>query len=188
MLYRATLIALALPALGGCATVVRGTTDTLTIASFPEGATVTSDIPVPTSDSSVNVPGGVYGCDATPCSIEVPRRASGRITVSLDGYRPISYRIVSSATTSNDVLVPGTLIAGLPPGSHVVVGTPQSGQVGLRGASSLTGMATYGAGSVIDAMSGANLNVAPQVVTVFLALIAGATGGDSTDETSPTSP
>lgn len=179
MLHKTLLLTLALTALVGCATVVRGTTDTLTVTTFPEGARVVSDIPVSTEDAT----GGVYVCEPTPCSIEVPRRSVGRLTVSLDGYQTISYRVVSSATTSNDVVPPGALIAGLPPGSYVVVGTPQGGQVGLRGASGLTGLATYGAGSVIDAVSGANLNVAPRSVTVFLAPTTAATGGESTDDT-----
>ncbi|MEO0421163.1 MAG: hypothetical protein AAF184_02435 [Pseudomonadota bacterium] len=188
MMRKALLLALALTALVGCATVVRGTTDTLTVTTFPEGARVVSDIPVSTDDASASASGGVYGCNPTPCSIEVPRRSVGRLTVSLEGYQTISYRVVSSATTSNDVVPPGTLIAGLPPGSYVVVGTPQGGQVGLRGASGLTGLATYGAGSVIDAVSGANLNVAPRSVTVFLAPTTAATGGESTDDTMPAVP
>ncbi len=180
---RALCAGVGLSVLAGCATVVRGTTDTLTITTIPEGARVVSDIPVSTAEATSEQAGAFYGCPATPCSFEVPRRSGGQFTVSLAGHQPIRYRIVSSVTTSNDVLAPGTIIAGLPPGSHVVVGTPQAGsQLGLRGASGLTGVVTYGAGSVIDAMSGANLNVVPQAVTIYLAPIPQATAEAGTDD------
>lgn len=150
--------------LNGCATAVRGTNDTVQITSFPEGASVTSDI--------VRPDGGTFGCPSTPCELSLPRRAKGVVTVSLYGHDPISYRLVSSATTSNDVFVPGTVIAGLAPGSHVVVGMPRAGsQIGLRGASGLAGAATYGVGSFVDAASGATRNLVPQSVTIFLAPI-----------------
>jgi len=112
---------------------------------------------------------GYAGCMATPCSLSLPRNADIEVTVEKAGFSAIRYRVISAVTVSNDVLPPGTLIAGLPPGSHVVVGKPDGGQIGLRGASLAAGLFSLGASPVVDAATNANRNLTPKDVTVFLA-------------------
>lgn len=144
----------------GCATAVRGVNDTISVQSIPEGAFVTTDLRDPAT-------GDFYDCAATPCSISLPRRSSAIVTVSHEGYPSIRFPIVSSVTTSNDVLPPGTQIAGVLPGPIVVVGTPSRGsQITLRSASITSGFLTFGASTVLDAATGANHNLVPREVTV----------------------
>lgn len=175
------LISIILFGLSGCATVVRGTTDTLSITTLPAGAQALTSVKHSgkSSDSSPNI-NGFYGCEPTPCKIELPRRTNAIVTISLSGHQEIAYRIISSQTTSNDVLRPGLLIAGVPPGSHIFVGEPRPGsQIGLNSLSIFTDVATYGAGIIIDETSGANLNLVPQSVTAVLAPISDRKEGDN---------
>ena len=158
--------------LAGCATIIRGTSDTILITSIPEGAKVVSDFQPKNRGSSVELD-SFAGCDATPCEIKLPRNTNALLTVSLSGHESIQYRIVSTQTTSNDVLPPGAVIAGVPPGSHVVVGVPRAGsQIGLNGLTVLQYAGIYTAPlGLIDNFSGATQNLTPQAVTVVLAPI-----------------
>ncbi|MBR0893668.1 translation initiation factor 2 [Bradyrhizobium tropiciagri] len=63
-------------ALGGCASVTRGPTETISIASTPAGAT--ADI------AGLDIP---TAC-VTPCAIQAKRNADIVVTISKDGYRP----------------------------------------------------------------------------------------------------
>lgn len=147
-------------ALSGCATSLRGTDDTVFVQSAPAGAAAVTDLRNPRS-------GDFYGCSPTPCSFDMPRRSSAIVTVSLAGYPDIQYPVVSSVTTSNDVLPPGVQVAGVAPGPVVIVDAPSRGsQVTLRSASLASGLFTVGAAPVIDAASGANHNLVPKAVTV----------------------
>lgn len=63
-------------ALGGCASVTRGTTENLSIVSTPTGAEATiSGLDVPTA------------C-MTPCSVVVKRNADISVTFNKEGYQP----------------------------------------------------------------------------------------------------
>ena len=153
-----------------CATTIRGTYDTISVMSEPSGARVTTDLKAPTGAELSDSVDGFLGCPATPCTIKIPRRADTRVVVAKTGFQSIQYRLVSSATTSNDLLPPGLLLAGLPSGSHVIVADPSAGsQITLRGASIASGLTTFGTTTVIDAASGATMNIVPQAVTVILA-------------------
>lgn len=59
-------------ALGGCATLTRGTQDDVAVVSDPPGASVATSIGV--------------GCAATPCSVTVARDAVFSVTIAKEGY------------------------------------------------------------------------------------------------------
>ncbi|MEM9601062.1 MAG: hypothetical protein AAF926_08570 [Pseudomonadota bacterium] len=150
----------------GCATVTQGTRESLRVESEPAGALALTDIP---STESLYAIDGYLGCEPTPCAISIPRKAQPKITISLDGYQPITFKVSSSVATSATSVQTGALVAGLPPGSHVRAGSadflkriPVGGRV-LAGA-----VMTYGVGAVVDVATGANRNLAPNPVTAFL--------------------
>jgi len=64
----------AVGALGGCATITRGTTDQVTVNSDPPGA------------HAVFSEG--HTCPATPCTFEVNRKSEFIVSFSKDGYQP----------------------------------------------------------------------------------------------------
>ena len=84
--------------LGGCASVVRGTTETLAFTSTPPGAAVAL------SDG--------LACAATPCFIEVPRKDELAATFSKPGYQPQSVRVTTKVGDSGVVAGAGNIIAG----------------------------------------------------------------------------
>lgn len=153
--------------ISGCATATRGTHEVVKIESEPPGATILTDIETTNKSLSLD---GVYGCRPTPCSLNIPRRSNTVVTASKPGYQPIKFRIVGSVATASSALRTGTVVAGLPPGSYVVSGSPDvlkripSGMQVVAG-----GIMTMGATSVVDVTTGANLNLSPNPVTIVLA-------------------
>ncbi|GLQ21319.1 hypothetical protein GCM10007854_22740 [Algimonas porphyrae] len=136
------------------------------VVSEPPGATVRSDI----ASSAPNALDGMVGCQPTPCSVSLPRKSDPVITVSLDGHDPISFKVTSAVATSATSIPHGTVVAGIAPGSHVVAGRanflnriPVGGRV-VAGA-----VLTYGVGGVVDLATGANKNLSPNPVSVYLA-------------------
>lgn len=100
----AALAALALPCLGGCATVINGTSQDFKFQSDPGGATVSTTA-------------GVH-C-VTPCAMELKRRTDFRADVSRDGYKPV-YVLVQSRTggaAAGNILL-GGLIGGVVDGAN----------------------------------------------------------------------
>jgi len=65
-------MALAAAALGGCATIVRGTDEPVQFISEPAGAAVNTSIGL--------------GCPATPCTVPVPRKDQFMASFELPGY------------------------------------------------------------------------------------------------------
>lgn len=148
--------------LTGCATAIRGSDENLSVVTVPEGAAVTTDIAGPDGEP--------LGCAPTPCSIGLSRRSSPRVTVSLPGYKPVAYQVVSSAMTSNIATPEGTLIAGLPQvSSYVVAGRAQGADALATGGASLaSGLLTLGTTTLLDVGTGATLSLSPNPVTVYL--------------------
>lgn len=99
-LLRLAPLALIVP-LGGCASLTRGTTEPLQIASVPAGANVR------TSNELACV---------TPCTLTVNRKDELSVTVSKSGYRPetveVKTRIAAegAAGFAGNVLLPGGVI------------------------------------------------------------------------------
>ena len=97
-----TGITMTLPA---CATVTRGTTQQFTIESSPPGALAT------TSNG--------FRCEATPCTLRMPRKDGFTVTISRDGYAEQTHSIESKmsggggAALAGNVLVGGLIGAGV---------------------------------------------------------------------------
>ena len=83
----------------GCATVTKGTRDTLVVESTPENA-------------QVQLSTG-QACLSTPCAIEAPRNAlSITVTVSKKGCETRVVNVVSSLSTSGGTAFAGNLLLG----------------------------------------------------------------------------
>ncbi|SFO29308.1 PEGA domain-containing protein [Bradyrhizobium sp. Ghvi] len=86
--------------LGGCASVTRGTTENISIASTPSGAeAVVSGMDVPTT------------C-VTPCSIVVKRNADISITFQKEGYEPQIVPLSRDIQTGGAAGFAGNLLLG----------------------------------------------------------------------------
>lgn len=94
-------------ALGGCASVSRGTTENISISSVPAGAQAdVTGLDVPTA------------C-VTPCVVQVKRNADISVTISKDGYDPqvvpLTKEIVSAGAAgfAGNILLGGLVGAGV---------------------------------------------------------------------------
>ncbi|WP_293808301.1 translation initiation factor 2 [uncultured Bosea sp.] len=92
-------------ALGGCATVTRGTTNQISISSEPGGAEARSSLG--------------HACTATPCTWEVSRRSEFVVTFSKEGYAdmqvPVSTRIAGAGAAgfAGNILIGGLVGMGV---------------------------------------------------------------------------
>jgi hypothetical protein len=98
--------ALTLPA---CATVTRGTNTAWEVTSSPSGAHVT------TSNG--------YQCQATPCSIRMPRRSEFIATLTLEGHDPATVTVTNKVATGGGVAMAGNVVLGGIIGAGVDAGT-----------------------------------------------------------------
>lgn len=105
----------ALPALFGCATVVRGTKDTAKFESEPAGATVVVE-----SISADKL--GPYTC-VTPCELELKRKREWKVEFALDGYKPVTGTLQPKVTGGGVASGAGNVIAGGIIGIGVDAGT-----------------------------------------------------------------
>jgi len=87
-------------ALGGCASVTRGTTENISISSTPSGVeAVVSGLEVPTT------------C-VTPCSVVVKRNADVSITFQKEGYEPQIVPLSRDIQTGGAAGFAGNLLLG----------------------------------------------------------------------------
>jgi len=87
-------------ALGGCASVTRGTTENISIASTPAGAEATiSGLDVPTTCT-------------TPCAIVAKRSADISISFAKEGYEPESVQLVKEVPATGAAGFAGNILAG----------------------------------------------------------------------------
>ncbi|WP_298913933.1 hypothetical protein [uncultured Algimonas sp.] len=120
--------------------------------------------------SGSNAVNGYLGCRPTPCSISVPRKREPIVTVSMDGYQPIKFKVTSTVATGSSAVRAGSLVAGLPPGTHVYAGKADLLNRIPSGSRVVTGaIFSFGTGAVLDMATGANKNLAPNPVTVVFA-------------------
>jgi hypothetical protein len=84
--------------LGGCATIVRGTTEEVAIQSEPPGAQAK------TSNG--------FGCLETPCVITVPRKDPFILTVAKAGYRPEQITVGTAVQGGGTAGLAGNVLAG----------------------------------------------------------------------------
>jgi hypothetical protein len=111
-----------------------------------------------------------YGCAPTPCGVNLPRKSSPVIEISKPGYQSIKFKVTSAVATSATSVPTGAIVAGLQPGSQVVVGSPELlKRLPPGGMVIVGGLFSYGAGTVVDLASGANKSLTPNPVTAYLA-------------------
>jgi|SRR5581483_8716715 len=136
MSTRVSLAVVLAAALGGCASITRGSTEQLQIVSEPPGATVTSiiipkcgDNPCPRSDLDPRAiepvqEGPVVGPTCiTPCLITVNRADEFQLTFTLPGYRPETIKSEIRTAVGGAVGVAGNAIIGGAVGVLVDTGT-----------------------------------------------------------------
>ncbi len=86
--------------LGGCASVTRGTTENITIASTPSGAeAVISGLQVPTTCT-------------TPCAVVAKRNADISITFQKEGYEPQTVPLTKGIPAAGAAGFAGNILAG----------------------------------------------------------------------------
>ncbi len=105
MKHFSILFSIAIPfSLAGCATIVSGTTESISITSQPSGANVFID-------------GSTHG--RTPTSVELKRRKGHSVRVEMDGYEAFERAI----TTKANGWIWGNIIFGGIPGLIVDLAT-----------------------------------------------------------------
>ena len=169
----------------GCATVNRGTDDHFRIDTVPQGAKITTSIETSKSKrkrrKNKNITPEYKGCDPTPCAIQLPRRSEFTFTVEHAGYEPFEMYITSSknrgsfvantaATTATTAGVSGAAIVTLTSIATGIFGSGASTTVApaLAGAAVPPALAVTGTMLLVDAGTGANLNLFPNPVVLEL--------------------
>lgn len=157
--------------LSSCATATRGTQERVFIHSEPPGARVISDIKESETVTFADGTSSDYaGCAPTPCSVNFSRKSDPVLRIEKDGYHPISVKIVSSWATGPKSIRPGSIVAGIPPGSHAVAGNADLlKKIPIQGAMFTTGLITFGVAPIVDIAAGSNRSLSPNPVTIFLA-------------------
>ncbi len=84
--------------LAGCATVTRGTTNIVQVASNPPGATITISTGEP--------------CGVAPCNVEVSRKAEFTVTAELAGYETASVDVRSVLGAAGVGATAGNVLLG----------------------------------------------------------------------------
>ena len=84
----------------GCATVNRGADDHFRIDTVPQGAKITTDIETPQSlrnrRKNAKLPPEYYGCNPTPCAIQLSRLSEFTFIAEHEGYEPVEMYVSSS--------------------------------------------------------------------------------------------
>jgi hypothetical protein len=96
-LLAATVLALSLCSLGGCATTLRGTTDVLVVESDPPGA-------------SVRVSNGLSGF--TPVTFTLRRKGDYVVTITKEGYENVSVNVTHKVVGAGSAGMAGNLLLG----------------------------------------------------------------------------
>ncbi len=124
MLRYIVLIIITAFVMTGCATVNRGADDHFRIDTVPQGAKITTDIETPQSRrnkrKNKNSPPEYYGCDPTPCAIQLSRLSEFTFIVEHVGYEPVEMYVSSSNkrgsltanTAASVAATAGTVAAG----------------------------------------------------------------------------
>lgn len=96
-IYAAVAVGLA-ASLGGCATVTRGTTTQFAVTSTPPGAAVKTSTG--------------FSCDATPCSMKMPRKHEFDVTVTKVGYQSKTQHVRSAVAGAGAAGMAGNIVLG----------------------------------------------------------------------------
>ena len=160
--------------LPSCATAIRGTNDKLIIETIPDGARVTTDRKMgKNEDGTIRY----AGCEATPCTIRMPRRSEFLMTVEKEGYAPYEIGVTNGlkkeALRSN-LATSGTVGVAMGVTTAVAFAGVASGGTGalVAGGAAVAGItagAALGATLLVDGPSGALLNLQPNPIVLEMA-------------------
>lgn len=103
MNYKFAIMAAAAISLSACATVTKGSKDTVKITSTPSDASVTFE------DTAMKYQD--QGC-TTPCEIELPRKQTYKTTVEKAGHEPFVYILEPKVSTSGGAGMAGNILLG----------------------------------------------------------------------------
>lgn len=167
----------------GCATVTKGTHEQLLVVSDPPGASAFTDVPVNRRDLSE----GYIGCEPTPCTIRLPRRAEAVIEIQHPDFAPYEAAVFSdnravrerrekdrqALLSDNAKLASGVSSAYFVAGSLDAFGTvilPATGAGVLLLSSTIVMGAGAGTlvGDATDTLSGASNSLYPNPLAVRL--------------------
>lgn len=160
--------------LSGCMTAVRGTSADLHILTEPPGAKVVTNLETPESKKArrqdKSLEAAYYGCETTPCMINVSRRADFIVWMELEGYHRTAACIESDVQLLPTAAAGGQAGAGYAGGSAIVATATPTTINGLLGTALWAGTAlTAGVTSAtIDTASGAILGPTPNPLAVTL--------------------
>lgn len=166
--------------LSGCATVARGTTDNMAISTEPPGAEVITDKETKESrrarKTNPDLTIQYYGCAATPCEFEVPRKSEFIMTIKKDNYEPVEIGVDSGLhKESLNANLAGSTGTGIAVG--VGMGLAVGSISGIGGGTAVAAGATSAAvvalpllitSMAVDGTSGALLNLRPNPVALVL--------------------
>jgi len=85
-------------ALGGCATVTRGSNDTWTVNTTPSGAAVKTT--------------NQFFCESTPCTFKMPRRSDFDVTITKAGYKTWTGHVTHHVSGAGGAGMAGNVILG----------------------------------------------------------------------------
>ena len=169
----------------GCATVNRGTDDHFRIDTVPQGAKITTSIETPESKrnrrKNKNITPEYEGCNPTPCAIQLSRKSEFTFTVEHAGYEPVEMFITSSKkrgsitfnTAASAATISGTTAVNIINLTSIATGIFGSGASSTVAPALATSavppvLAATGAMLLVDAGTGANLNLFPNPVVLEL--------------------
>ena len=85
-------------ALGGCATVTRGSNDSWTVNTDPVGASVKTS--------------NQFACDATPCTFKMARKSEFDVTINKPGYKTWTGHVTHHISNAGGAGLAGNVLVG----------------------------------------------------------------------------
>lgn len=85
-------------ALGGCATVTRGSNDTWSVNTEPSGAAVRTT--------------NQFACDSTPCTFKMARKSEFDVTITKPGYKTWTGHVTHHVAGAGGAAMAGNVILG----------------------------------------------------------------------------
>ncbi len=170
----------AMLAVTGCATVVRGPNVAFKVATEPAGAQVETNLLTRKSKRAVDAqsdePLEYRGCAPTPCEFQVSRRSDFTATVTMAGYHDASVSITSGlgrggsgASATGAIIVTGAAygsVYGLASFWPMVFQTSTNAGAAASATQAATGVGLVFLG--VDVLSGAMLDVRPNPLILIM--------------------
>lgn len=97
-MLRAIFMTVSILSISGCATITRGSNDTLVVNSTPSGAQVKM------SDGQT--------CNNTPCAFKVPRKSELNVLISKDRCTSQQIRVTNKVAPSGSAAMAGNVFVG----------------------------------------------------------------------------